>query len=57
MKFINGIMGFFSKVFKVVLNIFHICFLAVLATFFLTVFMPDNVVNAIEIFKNLLKIS
>lgn len=56
MKFIDGITGFFAKIFKFVLNIFHICFLAVLATFFLTVFIPDNVVNAIEIFKNLLKI-
>lgn len=56
MKFINGIAGIFSRIFKVILNIFYILFLSVLAIFFITIFMPDNVVNAIEIFKNLLKI-
>ena len=56
MKFLNGIMIFFAKTFKFALNLFHICFFALLATFFLTVFFPDKVVNAIEIFKNLLKI-
>lgn len=41
---------------KFVLSIVFILLCSFLATFFLTVFMPENVLNAIEIFKNLLQI-
>ena len=56
MKILNSILSFFGGLLKTVVWICFVLFIALLATFFLTVFMPENVVNAINIFKNLLKI-
>lgn len=56
MKILNSILSFFGGLLKTVVWICFVLFIALLATFFLTVFMPENVVNAINIFKNILKI-
>ena len=56
MKFLSALANFLVEFVKLAKNVFVISFIAVLAVFFLTVFMPENVVSAIEIFKKLLKI-
>jgi hypothetical protein len=42
-----------SLFFKLLLTIFFILFCAGILTFFLTVFMPTQVVEAIKIFQNI----
>lgn len=49
-------MKIFTKIINTILAVIFITFISVLATFFLTVFMPENVKIALEIFKNLLQI-
>lgn len=43
------IVGF---ILKMLLCMIFILFIAVLATFFISIFLPENVQKAIEIFKN-----
>lgn len=45
MKFLAGVGNFLGFVLKLLLS-------SAVATFFLTVFIPDKVQNAVEIFKN-----
>ena len=44
-------MKILTAIVKTLLTIVMITFLVFVATFFLTVFMPDNVLKAIETFK------
>jgi hypothetical protein len=56
MKLLNGIFDFFCGLIKLIRNVAFISFMFLLATFILAIFMPDKVVGALEIFKNLFKI-
>lgn len=46
-------MKILTALIKTLLSIFFILFLTGIAIFFLTIFMPEQVLNAIEIFKNI----
>jgi hypothetical protein len=50
-------MKIISSIIRTVLTLVSILAILFVGTFFLTVFMPSNVMQAIEIFKNFLKIS
>ena len=47
-------MKIFTAIVNTILAVVFITFISVIATFFLTVFMPDNVINAIELIKGLI---
>ena len=47
-------MKIISKIIHFILSILLITFLAICATFFISIFMPENVKNAIDIFMNIL---
>ena len=47
-------MKLISKIIHFILSILLISFLAICATFFITIFMPENVKQAIDIFWNIL---
>lgn len=53
-KFFGAIGRFLCGTIKFCKNIVSLSFLFCLIVFILTVFMPENVLNAINIFKNLL---
>lgn len=53
MKFLCFIGSFLKEFMKFVKNIVTISFLFVITIFVLTVLMPQNMVKALEIFKNL----
>ena len=57
MKLFSFIGKFIFNIFKFIKIITIVFFISCVATFFLTIFMPENVLQAIEIFKNILKIS
>jgi ABC-type phosphate/phosphonate transport system permease subunit len=48
-------MKILTAIVKTIINMAFITFCAGIVAFFLTVFFPDNVVKAVEIFTNLLK--
>lgn len=50
------IMKIFISLFKLIFFVVTLFVVSIVVTFFLTVFFPENVLNALEIFKNLLKI-
>ncbi len=56
MKFIEFIAKGIGCLWKFLSNIITISFIAVILLFGITVFIPQNVTNAIEIFKKLLQI-
>ena len=49
-------MKILTALFNLLLFVIGIALISFVATFFLTIFMPENVQNAIQIFKNLLQI-
>lgn len=53
MKFWWGFARLCAKFIKGLMTAGFILFLSVVATFFLTIFLPNNVLRAFEIFKNL----
>lgn len=54
MKVLSALGLFICGLVKFCRNIFMISFLFVISIFILTVFMPENVLKAVEIFKNFL---
>lgn len=54
MKILSALGAFICGLVKFSKNIIMISFLFLISVFILTVFMPDNVLRAIEIFKNFL---
>lgn len=48
-------MKIFGAIIRTLLGIVFVAFCAVVLTFFLTVFIPNNVLNAVEIFRKLLQ--
>jgi hypothetical protein len=50
-------MKILTAIIKTILTLIILAVLFVIAMFFLTVFMPDNMVQAISIFKNIFSIS
>lgn len=57
MKFIELISGAISKIWSFLTSVALISFVFALAIFAISIFIPDQVLNSIEIFKNLLKIA
>jgi hypothetical protein len=57
MKFIELISGAISKIWNFLSSVALISFVFALAIFAISIFIPDQVLNSIEIFKNLLKIA
>ena len=55
-KFFKAIVSFIGMALKTLWIAACVLFLAMLAMFFLAVFFPEQVLGAIQIFKNLLKI-
>jgi hypothetical protein len=53
MRLIELIASCIGKVWSFVFSLITICLVAVIMFFGITIFMPDNVVRAIEIFRSL----
>lgn len=49
-------MKIFISLFKLIFFVVALFVVSIVVAFFLTVFFPENVLNALEIFKKLLKI-
>lgn len=49
-------MKILNALFTLLFFVIGIAVISFLATFFLAIFMPENVLNALEIFKNFLQI-